>query len=279
VRFNRNARLDTSGIEDRRGMGMGMPALGGGLGVIGLLITLLLGGNPLDGGGGGASIGPQGQGGSNLSHCQTGADADTQADCRIVAIFNSLESSWAEYPQAGLRLFSGGVDTACGQASSSVGPFYCPADRFAYLDLDFFGELQSRFGARGGDFAEAYVVAHEYGHHIQNVTGQMERVGNDRQGAESGAVRLELQADCLAGVWAAAAEGDGFITEITEEDIAEGLDAAAAVGDDRIQQRTQGDIDPHQWTHGSAEQRQSWFSTGYRSGDPNDCDTFAARDL
>jgi predicted metalloprotease len=261
-------------------MGMGVPAMGGGLGVIGLIIALLLGGNPLDsGGGGGSAIGPQVQGGSDLSHCQTGADAETNADCRIVAVFNSLEGYWSEYPQAGLRLFSGGVNTGCGQASSSVGPFYCPADRFAYLDLDFFGELQSKFGAEGGDFAEAYIVGHEYGHHIQNVTGQMDKVGNDRQGAESGAVRLELQADCFAGVWAAAAEGDGFITDITDDDIREGLDAAAAVGDDRIQERYQGDIDPHQWTHGSAEQRQRWFTTGYRSGDPNACDTFSAQDL
>jgi uncharacterized protein len=279
MRFNRRARLDTSQVEDRRGMGVGIPALGGGLGVIGVLLTLLLGGNVFDGGSDPASP----VAGGDLSQCQTGDDANREDDCRIVAVVNSVQGYWSgaieDYQPARTRFFTQAVNTGCGQASSSVGPFYCPADDYVYLDLGFFQDLQRNFGARGGPFAEAYVVAHEYGHHVQDLLGTMEQVGGDRQGAESASVRLELQADCYAGVWAAAAEGDGFVEDITDQDIADGLDAAAAVGDDRIQQRHQGDIDPHSWTHGSAEQRQRWFTTGYRSGDPRDCDTFAATDL
>jgi uncharacterized protein len=290
--FNEDAGLDTSQVEDARGGRGGFPgggiAAGGGVGILLLILGLIFGINPADLGGGSGSAEPSDNTAISKA-CRSGADANARQDCRIVGYVNSIQAYWRDefarrggrYQQAPTRLFSNAVQTACGGATSAVGPFYCPADRRIYIDLEFFSELQNRFGARGGPFAEAYVVAHEYGHHVQNLTGQMERVGNDRQGPESGAVRLELQADCLAGVWANHAsqttdrEGRRLIQPLTEEQIATGLDAAAAVGDDRIQEQVQGQVNPETWTHGSSAQRQKWFTIGYTRGDLNSCNTFS----
>ncbi len=298
MKFNPRARLDTSGTTDTRGTrarpGGGAIAVGGGgIGIVVLLLALLFGVNPGDLMGtdsGGDTTSNQGSAaGSSLTQCRTGADVEAHPECRFVAYATSVDDFWAgvirNYTRAPDRYFTGQVSTGCGVASSQVGPFYCPADDTVYLDLGFFDTLQQQFGAKGGDFAEAYVVAHEYGHHVQDLLGTMDKV-RPGQGATSGAVRLELQADCYAGVWAhhatqtKDANGEVLITEITQQDLAEGLDAAAKVGDDYIQANLGGGrVNPDAWTHGSSEQRQRWFTTGYRSGDPRSCDTFTAARL
>ena len=287
--FRTGARLDTSQVSDvrgRGGVGKGAAIGGGGLGIVGLLIALLLGVNPADLGGGGSPSGAVFPGGSGTvdsdlaERCRTGEDAERDQDCALVAVVNSVQSFWSGalegYEPAVTQIFTGSTTTGCGSATSAVGPFYCPPDQGVYLDLDFFEVLRTQYGAQGGDFAQAYVIAHEYGHHVQNLTGQSAKVRRGQTGPQSDSVRLELQADCYAGAWAANAEQGGLIT-LEEGDIEEGLSAASAVGDDRIQETSRGRVDPESWTHGSAEQRRKWFTTGLRSGDPNDCDTFSVR--
>jgi predicted metalloprotease len=256
-----------------RGRG-GTVAIGGGIGGILLIaVVLLLGGSPSDISSilNGTTIGGAGEPNSSLTvDCETGADANARDDCRIIGYVNSVQAYWTDavqgYELAPTTFFTGSVSTGCGTASSAVGPFYCPPDKGIYIDLGFFQTLQERFGAEGGPFAEAYVIAHEYGHHVQNLLGLLSTGGGS--GAESQAVRTELQADCFAGVWAAHAVQTGYLLPLTEELIGQALDAAEAIGDDRLQPNS-----PESWTHGTSAQRQEWFQTGLSTGDPNRCDT------
>lgn len=278
--FKDDAQLDSSQVESGgRGRipGGGLAVGGGAAGIIALIIALIFGINPGDiTGGDPAPVGPS----SDLSaQCKTGQDADQNEECRVVGVVNSIQDYWPKvvqgYEPAKTVLFSEQVNTACGAADSSVGPFYCPADQKVYLDLSFFKQLESRFGAKGGPFAQAYVIGHEYGHHVQNLLGTNARGQGDQQGPESDSVRLELQADCYSGAWAKNAYETGlFEKPFSKTDIEEALSAASAVGDDSIQERTQGRVDPDGFTHGTSAQRVKWFTTGYQSGDPNKCDTF-----
>ncbi|WP_144599711.1 neutral zinc metallopeptidase [Arthrobacter sp. AG367] len=291
--FNDNVQLDPSQVQDRRGMGTGVKIGGGIGGGLVLLVALLLGINPnmlgglVDNGAGGQSQG-------TAPACTTGADADARLDCRITGTVNSLNAFWpgylkqynVQYPRPEAVIFSGGTNTGCGAATSEVGPFYCPTDTTAYFDPGFFQELVDRFGSSGGPLAQEYVVAHEFGHHIQNLLGDLQRAQQDPQGPESGSVRTELQADCYAGLWAKYASttpdpstGQPYLEPLTQQDVNDALSAAAAVGDDRIQKAATGRVSPEGWTHGSSEERQRWFSRGYQTGDIKQCDTFSAATL
>jgi hypothetical protein len=291
--FDPNVQLDPSQVRDIRGSrgGRVLVAGGGGLGLVVLLVYALLGG--------GSNGTPSADDLSNLlnqvvgdsadqaptstflaANCRTGADANTRQDCRIVGYVNSVQVFWKdEFARSGLTyesaptvFFTSQASTGCGPASTEVGPFYCPSDRSVWIDLGFLDELHTRFGATGGPTAQAYIIAHEYGHHVQDLLGDLGS-GPSEQGANGQSVRTELQADCYAGIWANHAAETGFLEPLTASDISDALDAAAAVGDDRIQSEFQGRVTPESWTHGSSAQRQHWFTVGYESGDPGGCDT------
>ena len=281
--FRRRVRLDPGQVRDLRGGG-GV-ALVGGLGAIVLIAAFLLFGLdpsqvPVDALNG-ITVGGQQDNSQLEQECRTGEDANQRQDCRMVGFVNAIQDYWSNtlngYELAPTTFFTGQVNTGCGVASSAVGPFYCPEDRNIYIDLGFFDVLEQQLGAEDGPLAEAYVLAHEYGHHVQNLTGVL-RGGGGNTGAESRAVRTELQADCYAGAFINHAEEE-YLEPITQEQLANALGAAEAVGDDRIQERTQGQVNEETWTHGSSEQRQRWFTVGWQSGDPNQCDTFNTNNL
>jgi len=270
----------------RRGPGGG--AIAGGIGGLGAIAVILLqiftGGDfssLLGGLGGGATeAGPE----SEITNCSTGADANASVDCRLAAGSKDINAFWADqvqgYRQPQLIIVDGSTPTACGTASNATGPFYCPPEETVYIDPTFFDVLEQQFGDQAGPLAQLYVLAHEYGHHIQQITGIFDQYPNNGTGPASNGVRTELQADCFAGAWVANASqqtdasGVPYLQAPTDDQIDDALDAAAAVGDDHIQAQS-GSVNPESWTHGSSEQRQKWFKAGYQGG-VGACDTFQA---
>ncbi|WP_235531253.1 MULTISPECIES: KPN_02809 family neutral zinc metallopeptidase [unclassified Nocardioides] len=313
VRFNPKARLDQSRVRDAGsgggGGGLGGGGLGGGgmrlpiptgrggIGTLVILVILFLVARcaGVDLGLGGAAqvysptrLSDAQEGGDRYADCKTGEDANNSQDCARVAIENSLTDYWDSElggkfrPEEAMVTFSGSVDTGCGAATSNVGPFYCPSDESIYLDTTFFDDvLEGQLGGPDGSFVEFYVLAHEYGHHISNLLGFMGQVKGGT-GPQSDGVRLELQADCYAGLWAnhatktEDASGEVLILDLTQQDIDEAIAAAKAVGDDYIQKRSGGRVNEEAWTHGSSEQRKKWFMVGYEQGSLDACDTFSA---
>lgn len=301
--FKENSRLNTDNITRTSGRSGGAGRgvkVGGGLG--GVLLVLVVGAffgqdginmlNQVSGGNVLSYENVQDNADSNLAEeCQTGADANTKTDCNMVATFNSLDQFWGDYQEGAtgvayvkpsLNLFSGAVSTACGHATSAVGPFYCPGDDTAYVDTSFFQTMQTQLGATGGQSAEQYVLAHEFGHHIQNKLGDLKYSQYDPKGADSGAVRVELQADCYAGMWfrnASQDSGEVQVKPLTREELNRIINASEVIGDDHIQMTSQGHTDSSTYTHGTSAQRTAWFMAGYESGDIGSCNTFAAQDL
>ncbi len=289
--FNPDSNIGGGKIS-QRGRGAGL-AVGGG-GILALILAIaspLLGVDltPLSGMFGGDSSQSQTGPVDNLEQCQTGADANSNVACLMKGAAASLDAYWSGmFAKEGISyrspadfvLFSGSTSTGCGTASSATGPFYCPNDETIYVDTSFFDELRSQFGANGGPLAEMYVVAHEWGHHIQKVLGTMDNLNLQATGPDSDSVRLELQADCYGGSWARDAStvpdssGVPFLQPITQDQINDALNAASVIGDDRIQEQATGQVNPESWTHGSSAERVKWFSTGFKSG-PTACDTFS----
>jgi predicted metalloprotease len=297
--FNDNVQLDTGQVSGGGGGGgRGGLVIGGGLGgIILVIVAIFFGINPSDLPGTGTdTANSQVESGgtvdnSAIAECKTGADANRSDTCRIVGTVNSVQAYWGDelkrygkdYTPAKTVIYQGSEQSACGTASNQVGPFYCPLDQKVYIDASFFSILTQQFGSDAGALAQEYVVAHEYGHHIQDILGLLDEAQKDPKGEQSGGVRIELMADCLAGVWAnhvTETKGEStkggqvaFLKPLTDKDIKDALSAASSVGDDRIQEKTQGRVSPESWTHGSAAARQKWFTTGYKTGDLNQCDT------
>ncbi|MCW2796681.1 neutral zinc metallopeptidase [Nocardioides sp.] len=308
MRFNPKARLDTSRVRDRGrasgggggGFGTGGSSIpipgglraGGGIGGVILVVLFIVVTQCMGGGSSGGAFDTSRMADTNrYENCKTGQDANDNPDCARVAVENSLYDFWSHElggkfaPEQGVVTFGNATDTGCGQATSDVGPFYCPTDQTIYLDTTFFeAVLQGQLAGPSGAFVEPYVLAHEYGHHIQNLLGTMSRV-KTQQGPQSDSVRLELEADCYAGMWAKAAtttedaDGNVLFSEISDADIKNAIEAATAVGDDRIQQQSGGRVNPEQWTHGSSAERVKWFRTGFTTGSLKACDTFATDNL
>lgn len=288
--FNDNVRIDTSHVQKRGGGRRGGRGMAVGGGSIGVLLLLFVGSQLL--GVDLTSLAPMlgaSSGGTSsaqvveLDNCKSGADANTDAECRMAAASDSLDRYWATQVgnyrgPADVVLFEGSTQSACGTASSATGPFYCPPEEQIYVDVDFFNTLRADYNANGGPLGEMYVLAHEWGHHISNLIGSLDQAGN-QSGASSGSVRLELQADCFAGAWVGAAQsvtddsGVPFLKPVTQTEINDALSAAAAVGDDSIMENAGMRVDPDRFTHGTSEQRQRWFMTGYEQG-PTSCGTF-----
>ena len=295
--FRGDANFDTSAVsQGGGGGGIGGGAIavgGGGIVTVILVIVSMIFGVDLTGLAPGAPIQPEQQQsqGSEVTGC-TGEEANDPANvvCRMEGGADSMSSFWTatmqanylEYADPSVQLFDRQVSTGCGSATSAVGPFYCPPDRRIYIDTTFFQQMRDQFGASGGSLAQLYVLAHEWGHHIQNVTGQLGRVQQGDTGPQSSAVRSELQADCYAGAWIAGAaetpDDDGgapVLIAPTEQEMADALNAAQTIGDDRLQEMSGGGINPDGWTHGSSEQRQTWLMNGYNGG-VGACDTWNA---
>ncbi|MCB9788608.1 MAG: zinc metallopeptidase [Deltaproteobacteria bacterium] len=289
MKWQRGGR--SANLEDRRGSRMGGRGmkLGAGGTVIGIIVLLVFGQDYLGVMSGGGSIpGLQaGAGGPASGGAPAGPDADAELVDFVSFVLDDIQGTWTtifrsqgkQYEEAKLVLFTDAVASACGSQSSATGPFYCPGDHKAYIDLGFYRELRDRFGAPG-DFAQAYVLAHEIGHHVQNITGISERAQrlaqNDPAHRNEYSIRQELQADCYAGIWAHATSRRDVLEE---GDIEEGLAAAAAIGDDRLQKQATGRVHPESWTHGSSAQRVRWFKRGFDKGEMDACDTFGAREL
>jgi predicted metalloprotease len=278
------------------GGGIGVPAGGGIAGVVimVIIIGIYFALNSGAGGGSGTTTTSNSGGalqpgplGSNIASCQTGEDANNREDCRIVGYVNSIQAYWQQempklgfqYTEAQTVLFTSQYQSACGVADTQTGPFYCPEDKLVYLDTNFFNVLTTELGGTSAPLAQAYVVAHEYGHHIQDIEGTLAQNQSSDTGPTSPSVRLELQADCYGGVWAANAVSTGYLEPLQQSDIDAAIQEAKAVGDDWIEQKTGGTVTPDQWTHGSSAERVSWFTKGYQSGQPSACDTFSTNQL
>ncbi|TDN90845.1 neutral zinc metallopeptidase [Microbacterium sp. BK668] len=282
--FNDNARVGGNTAK-RRGAGVAVAGGGvAGLGALAVLLFSLFTGTdisgvvgPLTGGGGSGQE-------SEVANCETGSDANARDDCRLAAASLNLDQYWSEniegYRQPQLIIVDGQTSTACGTASNATGPFYCPPEETVYVDPTFFALLRERFDATAGPLAQLYVLAHEYGHHIQHLSGVMDRYPDNGSGPDSNGVRTELQADCLAGAWVAHAgeqtdeNGVAFLQRPTPEQVRDAINAAQSVGDDHIQRESGAPVNPESWTHGSSEQRERWFETGYQGG-YQACDTFS----